>query len=66
MKGAVTRDLPVAELPAAAQRLLESGVRMPMVYAWYPPGDTGELRYVVTPAGGHVRDVAVSDAPAME
>jgi Ni,Fe-hydrogenase III large subunit len=49
MKGAVTREVHVAELPATAQRLLESGGRMQMVYAWFPPGDIGELRYVATP-----------------
>jgi len=56
MKGAITRDLRPEELPDAAQRLLESGGRMQMVYAWYPPADGPELRYVATP----------TDAPTFE
>ena len=46
MKGALIRELHVTELRSAAERLLDSGGRMQMVYAWHPPGDTPELRYL--------------------
>ncbi len=50
MKGATRRELSIDELPAAAQRLFDSGGRMQMVYAWYPVGEGPELRYIATPA----------------
>ena len=57
MKGATTLDLRVDELPGAAQRLLDSGGRMQMVYAWYPPAGGTELRYVATPADSAIFEV---------
>jgi len=57
MKGATTLDLSVDELPGAAQRLLDSGGRMQMVYAWYPPAGGTELRYVATPADSAIFEV---------
>ena len=60
MKGALIRDLHVTELRSAAEHLLDSGGRMQMVYAWYPPGETPELRYVATPAElTNIRGVAL-------
>jgi formate hydrogenlyase subunit 5 len=50
MKGATTRELRVGELAATAQRLLDSGGRMQMVYVWCPPVEQPELRYVATAA----------------
>ncbi len=40
-----------AELKNAATRLLASGGRMQMAYAWYPEPDRLELRYTASPAG---------------
>ena len=61
MKGATTHDLRVDELRDAAQRLLDSGGRMQMVYALYPPGGVPEsrpeLRYVATPANSATFEV---------
>jgi formate hydrogenlyase subunit 5 len=57
MKGAVSRDLQVAELRGAAQTLLDAGGRMQMVYAWNPPGEAAELRYVATPANAQTFEV---------
>ena len=57
MKGALIRDLHVTELRSAAEHLLNSGGRMQMVYAWYPPGETPELRYVATPADSQTFEV---------
>lgn len=39
-------------LPAAAKRVLESGGRMQMAYAWYPQPGQVELRYVSGDGGG--------------
>ncbi len=57
MKGALIRDLHVTELRSAAEHLLDSGGRMQMVYAWYPPGEIPELRYVATPASSQTFEV---------
>lgn len=57
MKGATTRDLNIDELPSTAQRLLDSGGRMQMVYAWYPTADGPELRYVATQADSEIFEV---------
>jgi len=57
VKGARNRDLRVAELAGAAQALLDSGGRMQMVYAWNPPGEAAELRYVATPAASSTFEV---------
>ena len=57
MKGALTHDFAVTELRSAAEHLLDSGGRMQMVYAWYPPDETAELRYVATPANSRTFEV---------
>jgi Ni,Fe-hydrogenase III large subunit len=44
-------SLRAAELKDAATRLIASGGRMQMAYAWYPEPDRLELRYTASPAG---------------
>jgi formate hydrogenlyase subunit 5 len=57
MKGAAGRELHVDALPEAAQRLLDSGGRMQMIYAWDAPGESPELRYLTTPSDSPIFEV---------
>ena len=53
-------SLQPAELKDAATRLLATGGRMQMVYAWYPEPDRLELRYTAKPARQRtIRDLAL-------
>jgi len=51
-----------SELKDAASRMLASGGRMQMAYAWYPRPHRLELRYLASPAGGEPSTIWRCDA----
>ncbi len=52
MAGAELVAIEPEQLPRAVAKLIESGGRMQMAYAWYPSRDRLELRYVASRAPG--------------